>query len=95
MEAVGAVFRMLAVVTAALQISCAISNLISEIKDASQNVRRLGHELRDLEVIAQIDQTNVGHTEVVYSVAVEVLFRSCRDELKRLQGLLDAKVHQG
>lgn len=93
MEAVGAISGLLAIITAALQASCAISNFISQVKGAPQNVRQLGQELRDLEIIfAQIDQTSIGHTGVIYSVAIEVSLRSCCDELKRLQGLLESLV---
>lgn len=93
MDAIGAVSGILAIITAALQVSRAISNLISEIKDAPQSVQRLSQELRDLEVIfAQIDQTDTRNGEPIYSAAVEMSLKSCRDELGKLQDLLESLV---
>lgn len=94
MEAVGALSSVIAVIAAALQVARGISSLIDEIKDAPQSLQRLGQELRDLEVIfSQIDQSNDKHGEIpIYSAAVEVSLKSCRDELGRLSDLLGSLV---
>lgn len=88
METIGAVSTVFGIVTSVLQITLEISNLISGIRNASHSLQRLDQELRDLEaILTQIEQTEAKHG--LYSPAADMSLKSCRDELRRLQGILE------
>lgn len=90
MEVIGAVSSLIGMLTFTIQIARSVSDLIGNIKDAPQSLRRLDQEVNDLEsILSQIDQPDFEDSGLsLYTTPVEMSLRTCRDELERLRELL-------